>query len=101
MGTYRRHGQLTYLSPTTGKTTAMVIIPVVVHVICTSAGAANDVSVAQIQSQIDVLNEDYQHMTGTPGFGADVDMEIHFCLATLDPSGLPTTGIKRTTSAPE
>ena len=68
-------------------------IPVVVHVI-TTAGGVGDVSDALIESQIDVLNEDFQAMLGTPG-AAGTDVALHFVLASEDPGGLPTTGITR------
>lgn len=41
-------------------------IPVVVHVISTTAGTGN-ISDAQVESQIDILNEDYMAIAGTPG----------------------------------
>ena len=46
-------------------------IPVVVHVI--HNGGNENISDAQIQSQIDVLNEDYRKATGTNGFCNAVD----------------------------
>ena len=41
-------------------------IPVVVHVISRTNGVGN-INDAQVQSQIDILNEDYMAITGTPG----------------------------------
>lgn len=73
------------------------IIPVVVHVI--HLGGTENISAAQIQSQIDVLNEDYRKMTGTNGDGAGVDTEIEFCLAKKNPLGKCTDGIVRINSA--
>lgn len=82
-------------------------IPVVVHVVhhdlrnMNNPGAAGsgNISDAQIQSQIEVLNEDYRRKPGTNGFndnpvGADVNIE--FYLATRDPDGHPSNGITRT-----
>ncbi len=69
------------------------VIPVVVHIIH-NAGIEN-ISDAQVQSQIDALNEDYRKLTGTPGDGAGVDTEIQFCLAKKDPQGRCTNGIVR------
>lgn len=75
-------------------------IPVVVHVVYKTA--AQNISDAQIQSQIDVLNKDYRLLnpdhTGTPALfaGLKSDAEINFCLAKQDPSGATTTGITRT-----
>jgi PKD repeat protein len=73
------------------------IIPVVVHVI--HNGGAENISDAQIQSQIDVLNEDFRKTTGTNGDGNGVDTEIEFCLAKISPDGHCTNGIVRVQSA--
>ncbi|HKR06603.1 MAG TPA: M43 family zinc metalloprotease [Bacteroidia bacterium] len=72
-------------------------IPVVVHII--HDGGAENISDAQVQSQIDVLNEDYRKIFGTNGYGNGVDTEIEFCLAKLDPDGDCTNGIVRIKSA--
>ncbi|MCB9236184.1 MAG: PKD domain-containing protein [Bacteroidia bacterium] len=72
---------------------AVRIIPVVVHII--QQNANEEISDARVQTQIDVLNEDFRKIAGTPGFGAGVDYEIEFCLAKIDPKGCPTTGINR------
>ena len=69
------------------------LIPVVVHVI--HNGGVENISDAQIQSQIDVLNEDYRKMVGTSGDGSGVDTEVEFCLAKLTPDGRCTNGIVR------
>lgn len=71
-------------------------IPVVVHVI--HDGGTNNISDAQIQSQIDVLNEDFRKIAGSNGDGAGVDTEIEFCLAKKDPQGRCTNGIVRINS---
>ncbi len=74
-------------------------IPIVFHIIYTTKGTgADQLTDADIQSQIKVLNEDYSKMPGTHGynnynFGADT--KIRFYLATKDPYGNPTTGIER------
>ncbi len=73
------------------------IIPVVVHII--HNGGTENISDAQIQSQIDVLNEDYRKLIGTPGDGGGVDTEIEFCLAKKDPQGRCTNGIVRIQSS--
>jgi PKD repeat protein len=80
--------------PQAGKVNGSVrTIPVVIHFIQSSD--IELVSDAEAQSQIDILNEDYRRMAGTPGFGAGVDCEYQFCLASIDPDGCPTTGINR------
>lgn len=69
-------------------------IPVAFHVITRSDGYGN-VPDTLIESQIDVLNEDYQALLGTPGEdGSNIQLRFH--LADLDPAGNPTTGITRT-----
>ena len=72
-------------------------IPVVVHIIHTgeNIGTGANITDAQVQSAINALNEDYRRMQGTNGFGAGVDCEIEFCLASRDPQGNPTNGIMR------
>ncbi len=86
----------------------IIRIPVVVHVIHknvsgTIGGPTNsNISEAQIESQIKVLNEDYRRKSGTLGFNNNpvgADMQIEFFLAKTDPSGKPTTGITRTYSS--
>ena len=78
-------------------------IPVVVHVVYKST--TQNISDAQIQSQIDVLNNDFRLLnpdhTGTPALfaGLKSDAEINFCLAKQDPSGATSTGITRTSTA--
>lgn len=79
---------------------AVLTIPVVVHVIHNgdAIGANENISDAQVISQITVLNQDYRRMADTPGFNENpvgADTEIEFCLAQRDPNGLATTGIVR------
>lgn len=78
----------------------VVTIPVVFHILYKNAN--QNISDAQIQSQLDVLNKDYRKLntdfsTVVPAafrtLGAD--MEILFCKATKTPSGATTTGISR------
>ncbi len=72
------------------------LIPVVVHVI-QNAGGTGYVSPAMVASQIEVLNEDYLAMLGTPG-APGTDVQVEFYLATEDPNGNPTTGITYSTN---
>ncbi len=78
---------------------AVIIIPVVVHVVYNTA--AQNISDAMIQSQIDVLNADFRKLnadrTNTPAAfqGVAADMEIQFQLATKAPGGAATNGIVR------
>lgn len=75
-------------------------IPVVVHVI--SNGGQGDIDEQYIHSQIDILNEDFRAIFGTPGSsteGRSSDGGIQFKLATTDELGQPTTGIVRYSNA--
>lgn len=81
------------------KTNTVYIIPVVFHVITTSSTSVENISVAQINSQMTALNQDFRKMVGTPGDGLGVDTEVEFCLATQDPNGATTTGINRIVSS--
>ncbi len=87
-------------NPFSSKTAAPVYtIPVVVHVLYNTS--AQNISQAQIQSQIDVLNADYQLLNADASnvpsafSGLKADAQIQFCLAQRDPSGVATTGIIR------
>ena len=79
---------------------AVVTIPVVVHVVYNTS--SQNISTAQVQSQIDVLNEDYRAMnadvSGVPSVWTNrvADSEIQFALAAQDPDGFLTNGITRT-----
>lgn len=78
----------------------VIRIPVVVHVIHNgdAVGSGENISDAQILSQITVLNQDYRRMAGTPGdndFEVGADMEIEFVMAQTAPNGTLTTGIDR------
>ena len=68
-----------------------VRIPVVVHVIERTNGTGH-ISESRVQSQIDVLNEDFLALAGTNGANG-TDTQIEFFLATEDPNGNPTNGI--------
>src|SRR5688572_18739641 len=69
-----------------GRTMAGVVtIPIIVHVVHNgeAVGTGANISKAQIQAQIDVLNEDFRKMVGTPGHNTNpvgADIEIEFCL---------------------
>ena len=75
-------------------------IPVVFHVVYQNQ--TENISDAQLQSQIDVLNEDFRKLNAnfnsTPSVfqGVASDMEFEFCMATVDPNGSATNGITRT-----
>jgi len=72
-----------------------VTIPVVVHVIYQTD--EQNISDAQILSQIEVLNKDFRR-TNTDAndvWSQASDTEIEFCMATTDPNGNSTNGITR------
>ncbi|MCP4092982.1 MAG: zinc metalloprotease [Planctomycetes bacterium] len=71
-------------------------IPVVFHVIQNTSGDGY-LSADIINDQIDVLNEDFQAIAGSPG-APGTNGKIRFHLATSDPQGNPTTGITYTTN---
>lgn len=78
---------------------SVIRIPVVVHVLYNSP--EQNISDAQIKSQIDALNRDFRRSNAdtinTPQRFKSLaaDTEIEFVLATADPSGRATTGIVR------
>jgi Pregnancy-associated plasma protein-A/FG-GAP-like repeat len=75
-------------------------IPVVVHVVFSTE--TQNISDAQIQSQIDVLNQDFRKtnldVATVPAVWQNTaeDARIKFILAVMDPNGNPTNGITRT-----
>ena len=81
------------------RTSAVINIPVVVHVVYNTT--SQNISDAQVKSQIDALNEDFRKLnadrTNIPSAfsGLAADAEINFCLASKTPSGASTTGIVR------
>jgi hypothetical protein len=80
------------------KTNAVIIIPVVVHVIHNGdlLGSDENIFDQQVISQIQVLNEDFRKKANTPGFNTNpvgADVEIEFALAKRDPSGILSNGI--------
>ena len=86
-----------------GRTQATLVnIPIIVHVVHNgeTIGTGTNLSKEQIAAQIEVLNEDFRKMAGTPGENNDpvgADIEIEFCLSPVDEDGNPMTepGIHR------
>ncbi|WUJ68158.1 zinc metalloprotease [Kribbella soli] len=80
--------------------TGVARIPCVVHVVWNTN--AQNISQAQIDSQIDVLNRDYRATNPDTSIvpsvfsGLIADSRVEFFLATEDPNGNPTTGVTRT-----
>lgn len=80
------------------KMDTVITIPTVVHVLYKNA--TENVSLAQIQSQLNVLNDDYGKMNAdtsivAPGFSIS-NVKLNFQLALKDPNGNSTSGITRT-----
>jgi hypothetical protein len=81
--------------------TGIVDVTVVVHIVTRNPAQITD---AQVHSQIDVLNEDFQARNAdigkVPGAFSGVvgNPEIRFSLATADPLGNATNGITRTST---
>lgn len=78
---------------------AVVTIPTVVHVIYSNS--TENISDAQVLSQIQILTDDFRRLNADADgtWSQAADTEIEFCLATIDPSGNPTTGITRTSTS--
>jgi hypothetical protein len=78
----------------------LITIPVVVHVV--HRAAEEDISDAQVKSQIPVLNKDFgatnSDKSKVPAVWKSLvlDAKIRFALATTDPDGKRTSGITRT-----
>lgn len=78
----------------------VIYIPVVVHVIHNgdAYGTNENITDAQVQSQITVMTQDFRRLLGTPGYNTNsvgADTTIEFVLAKVDPNGNPTNGIDR------
>ena len=74
---------------------AVVTIPVVFHVLYNNA--EENLSFDQLQSQIDVLNEDYrrQNDNATNTWSQATDAQIEFCFANIDLNGNYFEGVTR------
>jgi len=92
------HTNMVLSGATRSAITGVITIPVVVHVVYNTT--SENISTAQINSQIDVLNKDFRRTNtdATSLWPQAADSEIQFCLATVDPSGLPTSGVTRTST---
>ncbi|WP_273447694.1 M43 family zinc metalloprotease [Neolewinella agarilytica] len=81
----------------------VITIPVVVHVVYNNS--TDNISDAQIESQIDALNEVFRaanaDVSTVPGVFAPqvADLRIQFALAQRDPNCEPTNGITRTSTS--
>ena len=81
----------------------VLTIPVVVHVIHDgeNIGSGANLSTAQIEAQLEILNQDF--LASNPNYGESPSQwtsalgnpEVQFCLASVDENGFATTGITR------
>ena len=73
----------------------VVTIPVVFHILYNTA--AENISEAQVLSQLEILNEDFRRLNADQDnvWSQAADTQIEFCLASQDPNGNPTDGILR------
>lgn len=77
----------------------VITIPTVFHVVYKTT--AENISDAQIMTQLNVLNQDFSatntDISNVPALfsGLVANAEVQFCLATQDPNGAATTGITR------
>ena len=86
----------------------VITIPVVVHVFHNGepVGTGRNISVAEIQSMLTVINDDFRRLNSdiisTPAAfrGGSDDALVQFCLAQQDEFGNPTTGIDRYFGSP-
>jgi hypothetical protein len=75
----------------------LIVIPVVVHVLFNNA--SQQISDAQVLSQLAVLNKDFRLLNEDKGMVPEAfkkyaaDSRIMFCLAKVDPDGRPSSGI--------
>lgn len=77
-----------------------ISIPVVVHVVYNSS--SQNISDAQIITQINALNEDFRKMVGTRGYNTNsvgADTKIEYRLADRDPNNNLTNGVTRNYSS--
>lgn len=85
------------------KAGTVIYIPVVFHII--HKNSSENITQAQINDCIRVLNEDFRKKAGTNGGTSTdtkaVDAEIEFRLAQFDPNGNPTDGVNRINNATE
>ena len=95
-----RHAEAFLLTEMAAERAGITLIPVVVHVVHHTD--AHNISRAQIDSQLEVLNRDFRRTnpdadnTPAPFLPLASDARIRFQLASVDPQGNPTDGITRT-----
>ncbi|CAG5016731.1 hypothetical protein DYBT9275_05622 [Dyadobacter sp. CECT 9275] len=84
------------------RTTSLVTIPVVFHIVVSRQSNVTD---AQVMAQLDTINKDYAGINGgasrIPSYFKDLfgQSGIQFCLAQRTPDNQPSTGIVRYTTS--
>ncbi len=83
-----------------GQKAEVYTIPVVFHVLHVGepVGSGHNIPEDQIRSSITGMNRDFRRLATDGGVAqgvGSVDVEVEFCLATVDPDGNPTNGINR------
>lgn len=93
-----------WISANKGSRNATVVqIPVVFHVVYKNAN--QNIADSNLVRQVDILNECFRLQNANfpqtrPVFDTiAADVEVEFCMATVDPQGNPTNGITRTAAA--
>jgi hypothetical protein len=100
MNAIERQTEAYSLNPTDGR--VVYTIPVVVHVVYRNT--TENISDAQVQSQITVLNKDFRKTNSDANLipadfaGVAADAEFEFCLAKTDKNGNTFNGINRVSS---
>ena len=74
----------------------IITVPVVIHILYNNG--TQNITDAQVLSQLEVLNKDYRRLNNIQNIPAafaslSADSKIVFCLAKTDPVGKPTNGI--------
>ncbi|MBK7390928.1 MAG: PKD domain-containing protein [Bacteroidetes bacterium] len=83
------------------RTSGVITIPVVFHVLYSTNNTTQNITLARIQAQLDVLNQDYSatnvDVSSVPSVFQPLvgNSGIQFCLAVRDPNGNTTDGIIR------
>ena len=78
-----------------GSNSTVITIPVVFHIVYN--GPTQNISDAQIMSQLNILNDDFRRLNSDADdtWSQAADTEVEFCLASLNPQGSATSGIVR------
>jgi hypothetical protein len=99
MQAIERHTQEYLRNPQQAGSRNVITIPVVVHVVYRTS--SENISDAQIQSQMTVINDDFRRLNSDADntWSQAADVEIEFCLASVDPNGNATNGITRTATS--